>query len=128
MAGGMTDGQLSIRAAVAQAFPEGPHQLCHFHSLHEAAKPISEADRHAKQVLKKHGRGGRPLARAVEGRTGPEAEVIRGSCSAVRSALTDDGHPPLAAAGLPLHERLTTIAQSLERVEKRGPCPRPSGA
>jgi hypothetical protein len=103
MAGGMTDGQLSIRAAVAQAFPEGPHQLCHFHSLHEAAKPISEADRHAKQVLKKHGRGGRPLARAVEGRTGPEAE-------------------------LPLHERLTTIAQSLERVEKRGPCPRPSGA
>src|SRR5881409_3114374 len=126
--GVITDGQLSIRAAVAQALPEVPHQLCHFHYLHEAAKPISEADRHAKKVLKKHVRGVRPLERAVEGRTTPEAEVIRGYCSAVRSALTDYGRPPLAAAGLQLHDRLNAITQSLERVEKRGPCPRPSGA
>ena len=126
--GVITDGQLSIRAAVAQAFPEGPPQLCHFHSLHEAAKPIYEADRHAKKVLKKYVRGVRPLARAVEGRTDPEAEVIRGYCSAVRRALTDDGRPPLAAAGLQLHDRLNAMTQSLERVEKRGPCPRPSGA
>src|SRR5436309_14482835 len=47
--GVITDGQLSIRAAVAQALPEVPHQLCPFHYLHEAAKPISEADRHAKK-------------------------------------------------------------------------------
>jgi hypothetical protein len=118
--GVITDGQLSIRAAVAQVLPEVPHQLCHFHYLHEAAKPIYEADRHAKKVLKKHVRGVRPLERAVEGRTDPEAEVIRGYCSAVRSALTDDGRPPLAAAGLQLHDRLTAITQSLERVEKRG--------
>src|ERR1043165_2617512 len=44
IAGVITDGQLSIRAAVAEALPEVPHQLCHFHSLHEAAKPIYEAD------------------------------------------------------------------------------------
>jgi hypothetical protein len=31
----------------------------------------------------------------------------------------------LAVAGLQLHDRLNTIGQSLERVEKRGPCPRP---
>ena len=105
-----------------------PHPLCHFHYLHEAAKPIYEADRHAKKVLKKYVRGVRPLERAVEGRTDPEAEVIRGYCSAVRSALTDDGRPPLAAAGLQLHERLNAMTQSLGRVEKRGPCPRPSGA
>jgi hypothetical protein len=126
--GVITDGQLSIRAAVAHALPEVPHQLCHFHSLHEAAKPIYEADRHAKKVLKKHVRGVRPLERGVEGRTDPEAEVIRGYCGAVRSALTADGRPPLAAAGLQLHDRLTAIAQSLERVEKRGSCPQPSGA
>jgi len=122
--GVITDGQLSIRAAVAQALSGVPHQLCHFHYLREAAKPISEADRHAKKVLKKHVRGVRPLERAAEGRTDPEAAVIRGYCSAVRSALTDDGRPPLAAAGLQLHDRLDAIAQSLERVEKRGPCPR----
>src|SRR5215813_6124302 len=128
IAGVITDGQLSMRAAVAEALPEVPHQLGHFHYLHEAAKPIYEADRHAKKVLKKHVRGVRPLERAVEGRTDPEAEVLRGYCSAVRSALTDDGRPPLAAAGLQLHDRLNAITQSLERVEKRGPCPKLSGA
>jgi hypothetical protein len=124
IAGVITDGQLSIRAAVAQALPEVPHQLCHFHYLREAAKPIYEADRHAKKTLKKHVRGVRPLERRIEGRTDPEAEVIRGYCSAVRSALTDDGRPPLAAAGLQLHDRLNAMTQSLERVEKRGPYPR----
>jgi hypothetical protein len=122
--GVIPDGQLSIRAAVAQALPRVPHQLCHFHYLREAAKPIYEADRHAKKTLKKHVRGVRPLERRLEGRTDPEAEVIRGYCSAVRSALTDDGRPPLAASGLQLHDRLSTITQSLERVEKRGPYPR----
>ena len=126
--GVISDGQPSIRTAVAQALPGVPHQLCHFHYLREAAKPIYEADRHAKKILKKRVRGVRPLERQVEGRTDHEAAVVRGYCSAVRSALTDDGHPPLAASGLTLHDRLTAIAGSLERVEKRGPCPRPSGA
>jgi len=40
IAGGITDGQRSMRAAVAQALPKVPHQLCHFHYLREAAKPI----------------------------------------------------------------------------------------
>ena len=126
--GVLTDGQWSMRAAVAQALPEVPHPLCPCHSLHEAAKPISEADRHAKKVLKKHVRGVRPIARRLEGRSDRDAEVVRGYCAAVRSALTDDGRPPLAAAGLQLYDRLNAIAQSLERVEKRGPCPKPSGA
>ena len=126
--GVITDGQPSIRAAVAQALPDVPHQLCHFHYLREAAKPIYEADRHAKKTLKKRVRGIRPIERKLEGRTDPEAESMRGYCSAVRSALTDDGRPPLAASGLILHTRLSTIAESLERVEKRGPCPRTWGA
>jgi hypothetical protein len=124
----ISDGQPSIRAAVAQALPGVPHQLCHFHYLREAAKPIYEADRHAKKTLKKRVRGIRPLERQLEGRTDPQAEVMRGYCSAVRSALTDDGRPPLVASGLQLQDRLTAIADSLERVEKRGPCPRSSGA
>src|SRR5947208_1085640 len=44
--GVISDGQPSIRAAVAQALPGVPHQLCQFHYLREAAKPIYEADRH----------------------------------------------------------------------------------
>jgi hypothetical protein len=122
----VSDGQRSIRKAVQQAFPQTPHQLCHFHYLREAAKPVYEADRHAKKELKKRVRGVRPIERQLETRADPEATVIRGYCSAVRSALTDDGRPPLEASGLKLHQRLRAIASSLERVEKRGPYPRHS--
>src|SRR5262249_57214313 len=105
------EGRESIRKAVAQALKGVPHQLCHFHYLREAAKPISEADRHAKKELKKRVRGIRKIERAAEkeaedGEDDAEAEVVRGYCAAVRAALTDDGLPPLAASGVKLHERL----------------------
>jgi hypothetical protein len=117
----ITDGQRSIRNAVANVLPEIPHQLCHFHYLREAAKPISDADRHAKKEIKKQVRGVRPIERALEGRTDTEAEAVRGYCLAVRSALTDDGRPPLDADGLKLKERLQAIDDSIKRVaEKRG--------
>src|SRR6476659_2460038 len=52
--GAVSDGQDSIRKAIKKALDGVPHQLCHFHYLREAAKPIYEADRHAKKELKKH--------------------------------------------------------------------------
>jgi hypothetical protein len=118
--GAVSDGQHSIRNAIAAALPGVPHQLCQFHYLREAARPIYEADRHAKKELKKKVRQVRGIERAVEERTDPQAAVIRGYCSAVRSALTDDGRPPLEASGLKLHDRLEAITQSLERVEEKG--------
>lgn len=119
--GVITDGQRSVRNAVASALPGIPHQLCHFHYLREAAKPIAAADLHAKKELKKQVRGVRPIERALEKRTDEEAEVIREYCLAVRSALTDDGRPPLDADGLQLKERLQDISDSIARVEqKRG--------
>ncbi len=121
----VSDGQHSIRKAVAEVFPGVPHQLCQFHFLREAARPIYEADRHAKKELKTKVRAVRGVERRTEGRADPEAEVIRGYCSAVRSALTDDGRPPLEASGLKLHARLTAIAGSLGRAESKGGC-RPS--
>jgi hypothetical protein len=124
--GAISDGQESIRKAVAQALPKVPHQLCHFHYLREAAKPVSEADRHAKKELKKRVRGVRKIERKAEA-AGPddvEAEVVRGYCAAVRGALTDDGLPPLAASGLKLLGRLEGIAASLDRVQAlAGPLP-----
>jgi hypothetical protein len=129
--GVVSDGQHSIRNAVAAALPGVPHQLCHFHYLREAALPVYEADRHAKKELKKEVRGVRPIERALEAREAaagpagdPDAATVRGYCLAVRSALTDDGRPPLAAAGLRLRDRLTAIHASIARVQderqKRG--------
>jgi hypothetical protein len=121
IAGVVSDGQTSIRKAVAEALEDVPHQLCHFHYLREAATPVYEADRHAKVQLKKKVRGIRPIERKLEGRDDAEAESIRGYCAAVRSALTDDGRPPLEASGLKLQDRLAKVAESLDRVGvKRG--------
>jgi len=121
LAGIVSDGQRPIRQAVAAVFPGVPYQLCQSHYLREAARPIYEADRHAKKELKKKVRGVRAIERRVENAPDPEAEVVRGYCSAVRSALTDDGRPPLEASGLMLRERLTAIDASLDRATgKRG--------
>ena len=93
----VSDGQQSIRKAVAQALPESAHGLCHFHYLREAARPIYEADRHAKKELKKRVRGVRAIERQGEEQDDAASQVIQGYCAAVRSALTDDGRPPLVA-------------------------------
>jgi hypothetical protein len=152
--GVVSDGQQSIRNAVAKALPGVPHQLCQFHYLKEAGKPVYEMDRHAKKELKKRVRGIRPLERKAEkalaqseaqseakaeGKAAQEAaqeaaqaqaaqaEAVLGYCSAVRSAITDDGRPPLDSSGLDLHQRLTAVSESLAKVEEKGgrrPCPR----
>lgn len=114
--GVISDGQDTIRTAVAQALKGVPHRQCHFHYLREAARPIYEADRHAKKELKKRVRGIRVIERKVENEPDEPAEVVRGYCAAVRSALTDDGRPPLDASGLKLLGRLEQIAASLDRV------------
>jgi len=74
--GVISDGQHSIRNAVATAFPEIPHQLCHFYYLREAAKPVYEADRHAKKELKKQVRGVRPIEREAEQLDDEDATVF----------------------------------------------------
>jgi hypothetical protein len=120
----VSDGQCSIRKAVAQALPEVAHGLCHFHYLREAAKPIYEADRHAKKELKKRVRGVRKLERTVSQQPNDGLhEVVQGYCQAVRAALTDEGRPPLDAAGLTLKQRLNVIYHSLERLAQKGNCP-----
>ena len=111
-----------------KVFPPVPHQLCQFHYLREAGRPIWEADRHAQKELRKRVRGVRTIERTVEDQIDPHAEVIRGYCAAVRGALGDSGHPPLKAGGLQLQQRLSAIMASLDRVtQKKGGLP-PSAA
>lgn len=133
--GVISDGQIGIRRAVAKALPTIPHQLCQYHYLREAAKPLYEADRHAKKDLKALVRDIRPVERLMEqvlahqpeitpaymrGLSEEEAHIVQDYCLAVRSALTDDGQPPLCAAGLRLQERLTKIAASLQHAMLKG--------
>lgn len=119
----ISDGEETIRSAVAFVFPDVPHQLCQFHYLKDAIKPFYEADRHAKTLLKKQLRGVRPIERALEEHPTPENEAIRDYCLAVRASLTDDGRSPLEASGLGLYDRITQIHDSVGRVQEKKDCP-----
>jgi MULE transposase domain len=115
----ISDGQETIGSAVAFVFPDVPHQLCQFHYLKDATKPLYEADRHAKTEMKKRLRGVRPIERALEEHNTPENEAIRGYCLALRAALTDDGRSPLQPSGLKLYDRVTQVSDSIARVQKK---------
>jgi hypothetical protein len=115
----VSDAQRSIRLAVQTILPDIPHQLCQYHYLKEAAKPITAADRHAKTELKKYVRGVRAIEETVALRTDTTAATIRGYCLAVHSALSDDGKPPVQLPGLAMHDRLSAIQDSLERVAEK---------
>jgi MULE transposase domain len=119
----LSDGEETIKSAVAFVFPNIPHQLCQFHYLKDAIKPFYEADRHAKTLLKKQLRGVRPIERALEEHPTPENDAIRDYCLAVRASLTDDGRSPLEASGLRLHDRITQISDSIGRVQGKKDCP-----
>jgi MULE transposase domain len=120
----ISDGEETIGSAVAFVFPEVPHQLCQFHYLKDAVKPLYEADQHAKTLFKKRLRGVRPIERALEEHKTPENEAIRGYCLAVRASLTDDGRSPLQACGLRLYDRMTQVSDSIARVQEKKDCHR----
>jgi hypothetical protein len=121
--GVISDGQETIGSAVAFVFPEVPHQLCQFHYLKDAIKPLYDADQHAKTLLKKQLRGVRPIERALEEHKTRENEAIRGYCLAVRASLTDDGRSPLQASGLRLYDRITQVNDSIAHVQEKKGCP-----
>ena len=121
--GVISDGEETIGSAVAFVFPGVPHQLCQFHYLKDATKPLYEADQHAKTQLKKQLRGVRPIERALEEHKTAENEAIRGYCLAVRASLTDDGRSPLQAAGLRLYDRITQVSDSIARVQEKKDSP-----
>ena len=121
--GVISDGEETIRSAVAFVFPNIPHQLCQFHYLKDAIEPLYDADRHAKTQLKKQLRGVRPIERALEEQKTPENEAIRGYCLAVRASLTDDRRSPLQPSGLILSERIAHVSDSIARVEEKKDCP-----
>ena len=120
----VSDGQQTIRKAVAGALPGVPHQLCHFHYLREAARPIYEADRHAKKELKKRVRGVRALERAgwerrscpgTKGKraasaSGPSVKVPRSSggriVTTIPSAKSSPGTSILPLTILPVVTRM----------------------
>jgi hypothetical protein len=61
----MSDKQEAFVKAIAAEFPEVPHRYCDNHFLRDLAKPVLEADSHAKVQMRKKVRGLRAIEQAV---------------------------------------------------------------
>src|SRR3954466_4620952 len=150
----MSDKQDAFVTAIAAEFPDVPHRYCDNHFLRDLARPVTEADSHAKVRMRKKVRGlraieqavlARPKADAVEGLTpqAPEAavtapaavadpagSVVLDYCTAVRGILNDDQGGPLHPPGVRMAEALTEVHASLQRDldEKEGDSRRSNSA
>src|SRR5262245_3930459 len=139
----MSDKQDAFVAGIALEFEGVPHRYCQNHFVRDVAKPVLEADSHAKVAMRKRVRGLRDIERQVleqrrqaqppEPAAAPEAanepaaasaaaaatdevgEVVLAYCSAVRGVLNDDQGGPLHPPGLRMAEALGEVRESLQR-------------
>jgi len=141
----MSDKQEAFVKGIAAEFPDVPHRYCDNHFLRDLAKPVLEADSHAKVQMRKKVRGLRTIERAVLRRrkaqteddltpTTPEAtrpataaanrsadevdptgSVVLDYCSAVRGILNDDQGGPLHPPGLRMAAALNEVQASIRR-------------
>src|SRR3954465_5750102 len=121
----MSDKQEAFVKGIAAEFPDVPHRYCDNHFLRDPARPVLEADSHAKVRMRKKVRGLRTIEQAVlrrrkaetEGEVTPDAPEATGTataaatpspavvdpvgsvvldyCAAVRGILNDDQGGPL---------------------------------
>jgi hypothetical protein len=134
----MSDKQEAFVTGIAAEFPDVPHRYCDNHFLRDVAKPVLEADSHAKVRMRKKVRGLRTIEQAVLQRpkaetkddlaTGtataanlsaavvdPAGSVVLDYCATVRGILTNDQGGPLDPPGLRMAEALGEVQESLQR-------------
>jgi hypothetical protein len=129
--GAVSDAQESLCQAIATLWPAIPHQLCQFHYLREASRPMYEVDRHLRKEIRKAIQ--QPVratrdqlerqAAATESEA-PEAAqlaVLSDYALAIQTALNLEGQQPFKYASLAVDAALTDVAASLEELEKGGP-------
>jgi hypothetical protein len=132
----LSDKQEAFVKGIAAEFPGVPHRYCANHFLRDLAKPLLEADSHAKVQMRSKVRGLRAIEREVlaaqhpapEATTTPRAsaetqapgqaeggDLVLDYCTAVRGILNDDQGGPLHPPGLRMAEALEEVRDSLQR-------------
>jgi hypothetical protein len=133
--GAISDAQESLCQAIAALWPTIPHQICQFHYLREASRPMYEVDRSLRTQIRKaiqqpvrdvRGQLERHRAKLsppdpTDTGTATQLQVLDDYALAVQTALNLEGQQPFQYASLAVDDALTEIASSLERLSKGGP-------
>jgi hypothetical protein len=130
----VSDKQDAFVTGIAAEFPGVPHRYCANHFLRDLARPVLEADSHAKVQMRRKVRGLRGIERSVlkrrqvsapEGPSvaaevtapgDPAGDVVLEYCAAVRGILNNDQGGPLHPPGLEMSAALTEVRQSIGRI------------
>ena len=140
----LSDQARPFVTGIAAEFPHVPHRYCQNHFLRDVAKPVLEADSHAKVQMRKKVRGLRKIEQAVLKRQSAQVSenpvdyycvatagmiavvanqpevvsanaVVLDYCAAVRGILNDDQGGPLHPPGLQMADSLDEVRASIQR-------------
>jgi hypothetical protein len=131
----ISDKQDAFVTGIAAEFAGVPHRYCSNHFVRDLAKPLLDADSHAKVQMRKKVRGLRAIERTVLAERAADAAdatpadaapieaaaavtagaVVLDYCAAVRGILNDNHGGPLQPPGERMAEALTEVRQSLQR-------------
>jgi hypothetical protein len=137
--GAVSDAQDSLLQAIAALWPDIPHQVCQFHYLREATRPMFDVDRKVrKQIRKALQQDVRSVRRQIDTqtakldpqdaddqRTAAQLQILNDYALAAQTALNVDALQPLQYASPVVDAALDAIATSLEGLQK-GDHPPPS--
>ena len=134
MLGVISDAQPTELQAVAELWPNIPHQICQFHAIREAGRLIYTADHRVKTDMRismqekthtyRHNLHKR-LREAEEHQEQQEPEstqlhILEEYAAMVEGALNLESKPPFQYGGLAMQEALSKIEASLDTLEKGG--------
>ncbi len=141
----VSDKQDAFVSGIAGEFPGVPHRYCGNHFLRDLAKPVLEADSHAKVQMRQKVRGLRGVEQSILEHRRPAAagpvpappevtptdtagggdsppasedpagDVVLDYCAAIRGILNDDQGGPLDPPGLRMAGALDEVRQSIGR-------------
>lgn len=132
--GVISDAQPTELQAVAELWPDIPHQICQFHALREAGRLIYNADHRVKTDMRirmqerthayRHDLHTR-LRKAQESQEESEhartqLQILEEYAATVEGALNLDSLAPFQYGGLATQAALMKIQTSLEKLEKGG--------
>jgi transposase len=131
--GVISDAQLTELQAVAELWPDAPHQICQFHALRDAGRLIFQADTRVRNDLRgsmkektqKYRHNLLDQEEKLE-RQAPKDEqevqrlhLLDEYAATVEVALQIGSKAPFEFGGLAIHDALIQIQQSLETLKKR---------
>ncbi len=135
--GAISDAQVSELLAIAELWPNVPHQTCQFHYLREAGRQGFEADRKLRTALRKDVQNKlresrRPTQRRLAELEQPvelneterleqaQLQILEDYGLSIQTALNLEGSLPFDYPSLKAYSALEEIETSLEGVSKKG--------